>query len=162
MRPLILLTILLILTLCSCQSQRQVSSEDSDTSSLDLAILQRAYTSDDILSLLQVSREYDIKGISIEYFAPDTANPHIRAAPKTIRIDSFKGKDNTNASCHEVRNDSLDETVNLATTTESNKQRNIRSVARTFHPPDWLIYVPLLALFIPMVIKAVKRRRHES
>lgn len=114
-----------------------------------------ASTSDDLLSLLVSSRRFDLSGIVIDFFPPDSTTNSARASPKQIRINSASVSDSLEQFFASTNKTDSSETVNLvAQSSSSNKETSQRKsiVADTPHWVTWLAVVGL-ALIVFFAIR---------
>lgn len=99
---IILLIILLISTICSCRTSKHSAVGYSDTTSVSAAETVSALSTDEILSLVDASRELELSGVKVEFFPPDSARPDSRPAPKSLTIEAAKAKETTEQTSHQT------------------------------------------------------------
>lgn len=163
MRPLILsIFILLLSAICSCRTARQSVSESADSTKVEIKEVKSVLSTDEILYLLNSSRELDLSGITVEFFPPvidgvawlgqDSAHPDSRAAPKSLTIDNAKAKERSDAATHQVATVGEEDTVNVNLAQSSAKSESTRSDTAILRPSDWVIISSLLALILLLSI----------
>ena len=145
----ILLTILLMPAICSsCRSSRQSVAEYSDTSSVVATEATQKLSYDDILSLINASRELELSGITVEFFPPDSLRPDSRAAPKSVKIESAKSKESADVTT--VAASSVDEqkTVNLSAQSSEALKQDVSNDMKILTPSDWIVPLAFIGLII--------------
>lgn len=153
MRPLILsLFILLLFAICSCRTARQSVSESADSTKMEITEAKTSLSTDEILSLINSSRELDLSGITVEFFPPDSAHPAARAAPKSMTIDNAKAKEKSNAATHQVTTVEENDTVNVNLAQSSAKAESSRSDVDLLRPADWVVICSILAAIVILTI----------
>lgn len=153
MRPLILsIFILLLSAICSCRTARQSVSESADSTKVEIKEVKSALSTDEILSLLNSSRELDLSGITVEFFPPDSTHPDSRAAPKSLTIENAKAKEQSNAATHQVATVEEKDTVNVNLAQSSAKAESTRSESDLLRPADWVVFFSILAAIVILTI----------
>lgn len=153
MRPLILSLLLLLLSaICSCRTTRQSVSESADSTMVEISETRTSLSTDEILSLINSSRELDLSGITVEFFPPDSAHPAARAAPKSLTIENAKAKEQSNAATHQVATIEENDTVNVNLAQSSAQAESTRSDAKILSPLDWVVTAAVLIAIILLII----------
>lgn len=140
----IFLTILLMSAIWSCRSSTESVIDYKDTVSIKVDKVSTASTSEDLLSLLVSSHRFDLSGIVIDFFPPDSTKGSARASPKQIRINSASASDSLEQFLASKSKNDSSETVNLvAESSSTNKETSQRKsmVADTPHRVTWLAVV---------------------
>ncbi len=109
-------------------------------------------SSEEILSLLNSSTDIELSGITVEFFPPDTAHPDARAAPKSLKIDNAKARNETNASNHEVSSAAEQDTVNVSISKSSASAQTTKSDTKILSPLDWVVLSTIPIAFILLII----------
>lgn len=162
MRPLILSVIILLMSaICSCRSAKQTVTQSAETAVVESNEVKASVSSEEILSLINSSSDIDLEGITVEFFPPDSAHPHARAAPKAVRIESAKAKTETNAAKHEVAAVNESDSINLHMEQDSSLEQTQRSNNDFLRPSDWVIFFSILdAIVILIAILIIKLKRN--
>lgn len=142
------LSILLTSPICSCRSQKQSTVEYADTTSVAAVSSVVKVSQDDILSIISATRELDLSGIRIDFFAPDSAHPDARAAPKSLTIESAKAKESIEQSTKQTA--AVEEQGNFALAAQSSakKRQFSRSNNDVLRPADWVIYLSFIGAIL--------------
>lgn len=157
------LAILLMSAICSCRSSRQSATEYVGASDVVVDFAGETLTNDEILSLITSSREFDLSGIKVEFFPPDSAHPSSRAAPKSIEIESAKAKESSEQSTHEQMLVDEQKTVNLSAQSSKALQQNTRSNNDLLRPADWVVLFSILgAILILSLILIIKTCKNDT
>lgn len=149
---IILLTIALSVAISSCRSSRQSNVAYTDTASVVSSATEGTHTAGDILSLLSVSREFDLSGIKIEFFPPDSAHPDSRAAPKSVTVETAKVKDTSEQAIHEQVDVDGQKTVNLSAQSHTGLEHDTKSDADFARPADWVLAVSIIGAIIIFIV----------
>lgn len=149
---LIALTLLLASTICSCGSSRTASCEYKDTVSLKVDKIQQSVTAEELLSLLVTTTQTDLSGIHIEFFQPDSANPHARAAPKSIDIQQACTKETSEAKSERHTDSVSGETVNLSAQSSSAKREDIHNDTNILTPSSSFKWLSLIGILLIVLI----------
>lgn len=160
MRLIILLSIVLLSALCSCRSSRQSVTDYADSTSVVVDGILESHATDDILSLLSATRELDLSGIKVEFFPPDSVHPDIRAAPKSLTIETAKAKESTEKASHEKATVDEQKTVNLSAQSTVDIAKDTRTHNDILRPADWVVFFSILsAIIIISLIFIIKSRK---
>ena len=143
---IILLTIALSVAISSCRSSRQSNVAYTDTASVVSSATEGTHTAGDILSLLSVSREFDLSGIKIEFFPPDSAHPDSRA------VETAKVKDTSEQAIHEQVDVDGQKTVNLSAQSHTGLEHDTKSDADFARPADWVLVVSIIGAIIIFIV----------
>lgn len=137
-------------------------TESTDSTYVEVAESRVSNSTDEILSLLNSSTEFNISGITIDFFPPDSAHPDARAAPKSLKIDNAKAKNETNASKHEVSTSAEKDTVNVLISKSTASAQATKSDTKILSLLDWVAWsiVPMaiILLIISIYITFIKSR----
>lgn len=163
MRLLIFIfSLLLASAICSCRSSKQMVAESTDSTSVEVAESRMSNSTDEILSLLNSSTEFDVSGITIEFYPPDSAHPDVRAAPKTLSIDNAKARNETNASKHEVSTAAEKDTVNVSISQSTASAQATKSDNKILSPLDWVVVstIPIAIILLIIAIFITFKKTH--
>lgn len=152
MRPLILpFVILLMSAICSCRSAKQTVTQSVASAVVESNEVKASVSSEEIRSWFNSSSDIDLEGITVEFFPPDSAHYHTRAAPKAISIESAKAKSKTNAVKHEVAAVNESDSINLRMEQDSSLEHTQRSNNDFIRPSDWVIIFSIFAAIILLI-----------
>ncbi len=153
-----LLTILLLSAICSCRSSRESLADSADSTKVEISGRKASSFTDEILSLLNSSRELDLSGITVEFFPPvidgvawmgqDSAHPDSRAAPKSLTIDKAKAKEQSNTATHQIASTEEKDTVNVNLSQSSAKTESTRIASNIILPDDWVVFFSILVAIL--------------
>lgn len=148
--------------ICSCRSSRQTFTQSADSTAVNVNEVKASISAEDVLSLLNSSTNIDLSGITVEFFPPDSAHPDVRAAPKSLKIDNAKAKNETNASKHEVSTAAEKDTVNVSIAQSSASAQSTQSDTKILSPLDWMVLstipIAIILLIIAIYITFKKSR----
>lgn len=142
------LSILLTFAICSCRSQKQSSVEYADTTAVSAVSSVVKVSQDDILSIISATRELDLSGIRIDFFAPDSAHPDARAAPKSLTIESAKAKESAEQSTQASAKAEEQDDKALSAQSSAKKRQFSRSNNDVLRPADWVIYLSFIGAIL--------------
>lgn len=162
MRFLIVLAILLMSAICSCRSSKQTVTQTADSTAVEVSAAGELVSVDDVLSVISASTDIDLSGVTVEFFPPDTAHPYIRAAPKSLKIESARACNDTKAARHEVATVNDKDTVNISIEQSIASAQDTRSDHDLLRPSDWVFFFSILAVIvILLIILIIKSRRND-
>lgn len=161
---MLFLSFFLMLGISSCRSSKQVEMEYSGTVDTEISEASASQSTDDILSLINSSSEFDISGITVDFFPPDPEHPDARAAPKSLTIENVKAKENTDATTHQMTSVQETDTVNVNLRQSSASTQYSRSDTDLLRPADWVIFFSIFAAVIILTILIILKlkRRYDS
>jgi len=147
-----------------------VESNSADSTNVVIARYTSAISTDEILSIINSSRELDISGITVEFYPPvidgvawlgqDSAHPDIRAAPKSLSIDNAKAREQAQAATHQTAATAGEDTVNVQLRQSAAQMRTSDSATDTLRPADWVTLISILtAVIIPAIIIIIYKLR---
>ena len=138
--------------ICSCRSTRQTFTQSADSTAINVTEVKASMSAEEILSLINSSTDIDLSGITVEFFPPNSAHPDARAAPKSLKINNAKAKNQTNASKHEVASVAEQDTVNVSISQSSAMAQSTRSDTKILSPLDWVILSTIPIAIILLII----------
>ena len=149
---LICLSILLSSAICSCRSSRHSVTDYADTTSVVINQAHDLHMTDDIFSLISMSRELDLSGVRLEFFPPDSLHPNARAAPKSLTIENARAKESAEQATHETVDVDGQKTENLSAQSSSTLQKDSRSDNNVLRLPDWVFFLSIAIAIICICI----------
>lgn len=156
MRSLILSFFALALAICSCSSSRSSSKHTHDTASVAYDGLQIRKMDRDFSAVISSGRRFELSGVSIEFFAPDSNTPPSRASPHVVSIENIKLSESEDSQVKDVTSSEDKETVNLLNQSSSDSSEDKVSDVNTLHPSRRFL---ILALFILILTTIIKKKR---
>jgi len=134
-----------------------------DSTAVEVSAAKESVSVDDVLSVISASTDIDLSGVTVEFFPPDTAHPCIRAAPKSLKIESARAGNDTKAARHEVATVDDKDTVNASKWQATATAQSARSDYDILRPSDWVVFSSILAVIIILfIILIIKLKRNGS
>lgn len=153
----ILLAILLTSAIWSCRSSTESVNDYKDTASIKVDNVSHSSASDDLLSLLVSSRRFDLSGIVIDFFPPDSSDKCARASPKQIRINSAFAADSLEQFLVSKSKNDSSETVNLIAQSSSSDKKTSQRKSMVADTPHWVTWLAVVG-FALIIFFAIRCR----
>ncbi len=153
---IIILTIFLISGIWSCQSSRHTTAQTRDLSTVKIAKVKASMTAEDVLTWLTTSTDIDLSGITVEFYAPDTANPGARASPKSLTIAEAKARRDTQAATYEHRTEACKDTVNVEARATHDAATDTVVDKTAFTMPRWISWLAITAVAVIAILSLLK------
>lgn len=156
----IFLTILLMSAIWSCRSSTDTVTDYKDTTSIRVDKVSATSSSDDLLSLLVSSRRFELSGIVIDFFPPDSTKGSARASPKQIRINSASASDSLEQFLASTNKTDSSETVNLVAQSSSSNKETSQRRSMVADTPQWVTWLAVVG--VAMIVSFAIRCRSPS
>lgn len=140
----------------SCRSSTDTVTDYKDTTSIRVDKVSATSSSDDLLSLLVSSHRFDLSGIVIDFFPPDSTNCSARA-PKQIRINSASASDSLKQFLVSKSKNDSSETVNLVAESSSTNKETSQRKSIVVDTPHWAAWLAVVGVAM-MVFFAIRCR----